>query len=309
MIHLATGWTCQTTWGGGTAGCLTGGALIDGHAPLFAGTATGILISHDGGRSWSPLAAENPVVMVETIALATDGEVIAGGATGLFRSNDGGKNWNQIVQAHVHAAVAFEHRDGDDCLVAGTDLDGVIRSENGGRSWDSANPGLLDSTVLALAQSPIVAGARTILAGTMSGPYVSRNDGKAWRPAEIPGDECVVQCLAVSSSWPTDRLAFAGTEGAGLLRSQDGGLRWEPVPDFGRRGVSAIACAGGDERPLHVAVASGRQVTLAEDGGHTWTEIAATPGEISSLYFVGNADRLSLLAGQFDEGICLLERW
>jgi photosystem II stability/assembly factor-like uncharacterized protein len=307
MRGVNTRWTSYAAWEGKTAGCLTGGISADGGEFLLAGTATGILVSSDGGRSWSALSPENPVAMVEAIALAADRVVIAGGATGLFRSDDTGTTWRRLVAAHVHAVVAFARRSGDVCLVAGTDRDGVIRSEDGGRTWDSANPGLLESTVLALAETPVVAGARTIFAGTTSGICVSRNDGKAWRPAEIPGDECAVQCLAVSPTWVIDRLAFAGTEEAGLLRSRDGGLRWDSVPFFGSRGVSAVACAGGDQDGLLVAMASGRQVTFSEDGGQTWSETGETPGEIASLHFVGDSARPSLLVGQFDEGICLLE--
>jgi photosystem II stability/assembly factor-like uncharacterized protein len=306
MRGVNTRWTSYAAWKGETAGCLTGEISAGGGELLLAGTATGILVSSDGGRSWSSLSPENPVAMVEAIALAADRVVFAGGATGLFRSEDTGTTWRRLVGAHVHAVVAFAGRTGEVCLVAGTDRDGVIRSGDGGRTWDSANPGLLESTVLALAETPVVAGARTIFAGTTSGIYVSRNDGKAWRPAEIPGDECAVQCLAVSPTWVIDRHAFAGTEESGLLRSRDGGLRWDSVPFFGSRGVSAVACAGGDQHGLLVAVASGRQVMLSEDGGQTWDGIAETPGEIASLRFVGDSARLSLVVGQFDEGVCLL---
>jgi photosystem II stability/assembly factor-like uncharacterized protein len=304
-------WISHATWKGGTVGCLTEGTT-DGGRPLhLAGTATGIIASSDGGRSWSSLSPEGPVTMVETIACssraAAERAVYAGGATGLYRSDDAGATWCRLAGGHAHAVVAFVNRDGAECVVVGTDLDGVIRSEDGGWTWDSANPGLLESTVLTLAELPAVGGTRAILAGTTSGIYVSRNDGKAWRPAEIPGDECAVICLAVSPDWATDGLSLAGTEEIGLLRSRDRGLRWEPVPHVGLREISTVAFAG-DAQGRSIAAAGGRQVVFSEDGGEIWRGIGETPGDIAALRFVGGSDRSNLVVAQYDEGIRLFER-
>ena len=93
-------------------------------------------------------------------------------------------------------------------LLAGTEADGVLRSEDGGRTWAGANAGLLDLTALALAVSPRFESDRTGFAGTASGLYRTRNRAGSWRAVETDLAEPAVQCLALSPAFAEDRLVL-----------------------------------------------------------------------------------------------------
>lgn len=297
-------------WSGGTVGGLIASPNIAGHETLFAGTEVGVLVSTDLGRTWHQTSVD-AIAYVESMALSPmPGDLhrlLAGGPTGLHWSDDDGVSWQRQFAAHVHALTTFAGRRGEVIVVAGTERDGVLRSLDGGTTWASANPGLLDPTVLTLAVSPLRAGARTLFAGTTSGVSISRNEGQAWRPGLVPDDEPVVQCLAISPRWAEDRRAFAGTESSGLLRTDDGGLTWQAVPAFAGQGVGAIAWAADREAGSRLVVASGRDLLCSADDGQTWQLIGTTPSEIAMLWLRIEREAPILLVGQFERGLTLWE--
>jgi photosystem II stability/assembly factor-like uncharacterized protein len=266
-----------------TVGCL----VADRRGVVFAGTASGLRSSRDGGRTWRIHSDESPAA-IEAIAVSANA-LYAGGSSGLYRSTDAGRSWQRLLETHVHAVLAWENPDMEDLIVAGTEWDGALRSQNGGLSWESANPGLLDTTVISLALD-----GRLLLAGTLSGIYLSRNAGKAWRMSATPFEEAAVQCLAM----PSSRLALAGTEDAGLFRSENGGSTWTAIPDFAGYGIGAIAVSDAT-----IAIATGHSVLLSGDAGQTWNAFPDTPGEIAALHLSGGI----LLSGLYDGGIARLE--
>jgi hypothetical protein len=267
----------------------------------LAGTTAGPHRSADGGRSWVTTTSGSPLPFVEALApspgFATDRTVFAGTRQGVYRSTDVGATWQPVlVGSRVLALVPTGA-----ALFAGTETDGVLRSEDGGRGWTGANAGLLDLAVLALAFSPRFETDATGFAATASGLYRSRNGGKSWRAVDLPLDDPAVQCLAVSPAFADDRLVLAGTEEAGLLRSDDGGARWELVDGLSDEGVTAVSFSTGYAgRPL-VAAATGRGVAISQDGGARWS--LAELGPVLSLAFVPDGDGEVLLAGLVGRGI------
>ncbi len=121
-------------------------------------------------------------------------------------------------------------------VYAGTRGEGVLRSDDGGQSWQPA--GLAGQVVKALAASPTQPGV--VYAGTKPPAlYVSRDGGGAW--TELPAFRRArafwwlspaeadlkpyVQAIALS---PTDpQLLLIGIEAGAVLRSADGGQSWQ----------------------------------------------------------------------------------
>ena len=67
--------------------------MIDGR--VFAGSASGLFVSDDGGRSWRGPQLEGYEVW--QIRAATNGSIYVGTQpAGLFRSDDGGHRWTEI---------------------------------------------------------------------------------------------------------------------------------------------------------------------------------------------------------------------
>jgi len=145
------------------AGCVRGFAFArSGPRPerVYAAVEVGgVLISDDGGRSWSLAAGSdgNPEIDrdlgsrihpdVHSIDVHPGSSDLVTAATGggLYRSSDGGKSWNRVYRCYIRA-VWVDPSDADH-LIAGP-ADGVSRngrieeSRDGGQSWQPASEGM-----------------------------------------------------------------------------------------------------------------------------------------------------------------------
>ena len=158
-------------------------------------------------------------------------------------------------------------------LYAGTQGDGVFRTDDGGETWRRA--GLDGRTVKALAVAPDGA----VYAGTKPPAlFVSRDGGESWReleslaamrrwfwwqPAEKPHTP-YADAVAVSPE-----ALLVGIEGGRILRSEDDGMTWTRI----RRGVAADchALAFHPHAPGWAYEAAGFGASFSRDGGATWT--------------------------------------
>jgi len=134
---------------------------VDPEAPetLYVGTSNeGIFKSLDGGGSWdSQYGIEHPRVTAVTVS-PVDGAVYAGTEpSALFVSRDGGGSWRELEEmrklpsqptwsfpprpwtSHVRAIAPSYHD--PDLLVVGIELGGVLRSTDGGETWQDQRPG------------------------------------------------------------------------------------------------------------------------------------------------------------------------
>jgi photosystem II stability/assembly factor-like uncharacterized protein len=295
-------WRLVATRFGGTVATLQSVPDADGSPIVFATTPAGLHYSTDAGHTWATttLGQFGPSVTLAAAspAFARDRTLFVGTESSLFRSADAGATWQEVLTGSRMLAItlspAFE---GDQLLFVGTETDGVLRSDDGGRRWASANPGMVDLTVLALALSPRFDVDRTAFAATSAGLHRSRNGGKSWREIELPVDEPAVQCLAISPTFGDDRLVVAGTEAHGLLRSVDGGTTWATVPELADSGVTAVAFAPADAAQPALAVATADAVGLSADGGESWQLEPLPDGPALSLAFVPDGPGATLLAG------------
>src|SRR5437867_8985770 len=152
-------WQRLATRTGGTVSHLALARAPDGVPLIFAATSVGVHRSSDGGRSWALAGAVNNVALGEAVApspsFARDRTIFVGARDGLYRSSDGGESWQPVLtSSRTLSLTCAPDEGGGSLLLAGTETDGILRSDDAGRTWASANPGLLDLTVLALALSP-----------------------------------------------------------------------------------------------------------------------------------------------------------
>ncbi|MBE2315815.1 exo-alpha-sialidase [Solirubrobacter sp. CPCC 204708] len=107
------------------------GERIYGFGSDFATREPRFLTSADGGRSWDPLTAPEPLI---SLALAPDDpqRLIASGERGLHRSGDGGRTW-EPVEAPGPGHLAWTE-DGVTLL----DLEGQVHHERTENRWRPA---------------------------------------------------------------------------------------------------------------------------------------------------------------------------
>lgn len=204
---------------------------------------------------------------------------IATTGSGIARATPNGKGWaveHHLSAYDVRCLAADPHN--PQVVYAGTQNHGVLRSQDGGRTWRVA--GLADQVIKALAVSPLE--PDVIYAGTKPpGLFVSRDGGASWTereslremrqfwwftPAE-PGPE-YVQAIALS---PTDPdVILAGIEFGAVLRSADGGETWASHRPGALRDCHTMGFhpADGD----WVYEAGGGGAAFSRDGGKTWQQ-------------------------------------
>lgn len=300
---MSGGWELVARWPGGTVSVL---ASVPGSGVTLAATAAGLHTSSDGGRRWQ-WSGLGPAPVTEAIAVSgrfgDDRTVLLGTARGVHRSTDGGTSWRQVLAGSRTQCLSAtpDFVDGG-VVLAGTESDGILRSEDGGRDWSGANAGLLDLNVTALALSPRFERDRTAFAGTVSGLYRSRNGGRAWRLVELGPESATVQAIAVSPTFEDDGLVLAGTESDGLFRSDDGGQFWEMATGFLERCVTCLAFGRAGSGLIVAGTAAG--LAVSHDGGQSWTLEAPELGPILSVAIEQDG---TILAGAVSEGVARRE--
>ncbi|MBI2325429.1 MAG: hypothetical protein HYY42_01690 [Chloroflexi bacterium] len=226
---------------------------------VIFGSHRGLLVSRDGGRSWSPIGPSGDAM---GIAMPPGTKrAYAAGHDAFFRSDDGGQTWSSdrpaLPGTDVHGFAASAVTPGRFyAFVVGH---GLFRSDDGGSTW--ARSGTAPGSTMSIA----VASDRDqdiLLASTMEGGQRSRDGGATW--------ERVTELGAAYVGASGSRVyAAAGTR---VLVSTDGGMRWEQRA-FPNGKAALVAAAITDPETVYV-LAEGFGVWRSSDGGRTWQQMS-----------------------------------
>ncbi|MFD2079390.1 hypothetical protein SAMN05421678_115117 [Actinopolymorpha cephalotaxi] len=264
-----------------------------------------------GASGGAAAGVNGPLTCVAALGTVA-GRLLAGGAEGIARRGAGGWDLAQ-VQGSGAPVVAFldvrmpgadvdpagpgesredrEDHDGD-VVLAATLGDGVLRSADGGRTWEPVF-GLADIEVTALARTP----CGRLLAGTPEGVFASENAGRAWRPAghdpghDLPGSDEQVAAFAVAAfAVAADGTVVAGLESGDLWGSADDGRTWAPIGSLPAPVTALVATSAG----TLLAGTSGAGVWRSA-GGAGWYETA--PEKPAGTVYCLLADGTTTYAG------------
>jgi photosystem II stability/assembly factor-like uncharacterized protein len=278
-----------THTGGWPGGTITSLLLLPG-GDILAGTKAGLFRSIDAGQNW--LRVVNGPADPAIVALAISGPDIFATSKGgrLYRSDDGGGMWPEVVGwagLGVGIAIALSPAYADDATLFVATVDGPLRSQDRGNSWELSNFGLLDVDTLCLAISPNFASDESLWAGTAFGGFFrSRNAGRSWREAGAGLPDAAVQSLAQDA----DGTLYAGSESDGVFRSLDGGNSWQRAGDE-LTGLSVNTLA---VLPDCLLAGTGSGVFCSTDRGESWQPCAG--GDFVAFALTG-ADSLAVAGG------------
>jgi photosystem II stability/assembly factor-like uncharacterized protein len=241
---------------------------------------------------------------------AADGAVYAGTEPSrLFRSDDGGESWSELDAllelpsqpswsfpprpwtSHVRWIAPSPHDPG--LLLVGIELGGLMRSSDGGQSWQDHRPGA-QRDVHSLAWHPHTPG-RAYEAGG-GGAAFSTDAGENWQPADegldrhyswsVTVDPSDPDCWYVSASTGPYAAHGRGDPQARIYRRRDG-EPWRPLAGGLPEPLSAMpyALVATDGR-LVAGLADG-QLWESPDRGDSWTAMRLQGDTLAAVLALG----------------------
>jgi photosystem II stability/assembly factor-like uncharacterized protein len=283
---------------------------------VYVGTQAGPYRSTDAGESWRPLELPGRDRLVWSMLIdPQDARRIYVGAQGttIYRSRDGGETFEELNPAEPKGMVrmSFPSRvirlaldpSRPSQIYAGIEVGGVLRSEDGGDSWEGCNEGLLEFTKEprlrsrivsdtetegmmdshALAASPARPG--TVFLANRMGLFQSRDGGVHWQEMGIGRFSPLTYARDVKVSQHDPRTMYAAlsvaavSDEGSLYRSRDLGETWQRF-DHGvamKSTLMIIAESPADPDRVYCATRKG-QVFGTEDGGKNWQEYRLPDG-------------------------------
>jgi photosystem II stability/assembly factor-like uncharacterized protein len=303
-------WTVELSLTGSGAQCLA----VDSADPdtVYAGLREGgVRRTRDAGTSWDDCALPDPGVFSLAVSPA-DGAVYAGTEPSrLFRSDDGGESWRALDAlldlpsrptwsfpprpwtSHVRWIAPSPHD--AELLLVGIELGGLMRSSDGGASWQDHRPGA-QPDVHSLAWHRRAEG-RAYEAGG-GGSAFSTDAGKTWQPADEGRDRNYTWSVAVDPDDPdwwyvsASTGPFAAHGGrdpqARIYRRRDGGP-WQPLAGGLPEPLPAMpyALLATDSR-LFAGLADG-QIWESRDRGDSWSALRLEGDELRRLVALARA--------------------
>jgi photosystem II stability/assembly factor-like uncharacterized protein len=284
--------------------------LFNQDTTLYAGTATGVMVTHNGGSSWDPLKDGLENTDIQYIGLSPsyprDHTVFVGTSDGAYISENEGKKWKRMgdglggrdVTWILSSSVPEFSRE----VWVGTD-DGVYRSQAGDTSWKFSSAGISGTHTNVLA-AYLRNGVASLYAGTLRGLYISSNHGKSWRFITSLPAVNVLSLVLVSGTNHSAQL-WAGTAD-GLFVSENMGDSWRYVPlPASRFTVSTISSVGEgtSEESLLVGTIGGG-IYSSNDAGMTWNHLASSLEGLQISDLVSNNGHSPVLfAATYNRGV------
>ncbi len=290
---------------------------------VFAGTSDGVWRSTDAGATFTRADFPDAKKQVWCFLVdARDSKRIFAGASPIdvYRSDDGGSTWRKLQTPGIatHCTGPFASRvmrfaqnpKMPDEIYAALEINGVMRSTDGGETWIDCSDGLIKLAERPHLKSQIV--SDTTAEGMLDGHAVTINPaepdspilalrmglfrtsdrGKTWDDMEVGRFSPTTYGRDVKAS-PTEpntlyaalSVAAASHDG-GLYRSQDGGRSWQRFDKVQVHGtIMSIGLHQTDPRQVYIGARYDGEVFGTQDGGASW-QAMPLPGEVQHIYSV-----------------------
>lgn len=281
---------------------------------VFAGAHDGIYRSDDGGVTFEPIPSLLGGKAIWSVAFdpVQPDTLFAGARPGaIFRSDDAGQTWEQCNAQFADecpnvrfprvlsmAVDPTNHR----IVWAGVEVDGVRRSLDGGKTWETTGAAVTPGKIGLQLNDPDIHGIvvssaspTTVFVSTPREIFASTDVGESWQPLGVRQHFPLPYCraIALKSDDPNVLFVANGDGAAGetgtVQRSQDRGQTWETLrlPVVPNTPIWTFATNSADS-DLILTCSHYGQVFLSEDAGDSWHKVQREFSEIRALAWVPN---------------------
>jgi len=283
---------------------------------LYVGTQHGPYRSTDGGAHWEELDFPDTGMAVWSLLFRpNDPQVVYCGTApaAIYRSENGGDTWKRLTFAEPAGMVemgfpcriiglAADPND-PDAVYAGLEVGGIIRSKDGGDTWEDCTSALLQFAEQDYLKSRILSNTDAegmmdthalvlsaaqpgnVFLATRMGLFQSADQGQTWADMEIwrSSPLAYARDIQVAPGDPNTLYAAlspgALTLNGSVYRSPDLGQTWQRF-DHGispQSTMMTVALSRQDPQLVYCGTREG-QVFGTQDGGATWGESALPDG-------------------------------
>lgn len=289
---------------------------------VYAGAQDGPYRCVDRGQRWERVGFPDRDAAVWSIHFQPGNPrtmFIGTSPIGVYRSDDGGDHWRRLdakgpgrvdmgFACRVTRVAADPSR--PDEVYAGLEVDGILRSSDGGRSWTDCSTDLLRLAELPHLRSKIasnteiegmmdthalcLSGARpgTVFLAVRMGLFQSDDRGATWRDMEVGRYSPLTYARDVHVSPHDPKVLYAAlspaarSEDGSIYKSDDLGATWKRV-DHGvtaRATMMALALHPRDPQQVYGGTRCG-QIFGTRDGGKSWDDLSLPPN-VADVYTV-----------------------
>lgn len=288
---------------------------------VLAGTSDGVYRSTDRGRTFA--RANFPAKGIQIWSFLVDSRnpklIYAGGSPiTMFRSEDCGETWVELPNPGMpdRAVMPFacrvmrmaQHPSKPGTIYAALEVNGVMRTDDGGEHWvdcsrdllrlaqlphlkskivsDTYNEGMLDGHAIAI--SP--ADPDKVIVAVRMGLFETTDAGETWQDMEVGrfspttyGRDIKVSPQDPNTLYAALSVAAASKDG-GVFRSTDKGQTWRRFDKVQVHGtVMSLALHDKDPDQVYLGARYDGEVFGTEDGGATWQALPL-PAGVKDIY-------------------------
>ena len=287
---------------------------------VLAGSVDGVYMSTDHGASFKRADFPDKIQIWSFLVDSRNASRIIAGASpvAFYESTDMGRSWTALPDSGIEERekCAFRHRamrmvqhpTKPDTIYAALEVNGVVRSDDFGRTWTDCSEHLIElakqphlkSSILtkndaegmldghAITISP--ADPDAVVLACRMGLFRSTDRGRTWQDMEMKRFSPVTYGRDVKAA-PSDpkrlyaALSVAAASHDGLVvRSDDAGKTWKRFDKVQVHGT-IMSVAINDRNPDEVLIGARYEgeIFATKDGGNTWVK-TPLPGPVKDIY-------------------------